>query len=32
MGYDGVEEDILDITKENSAVNIFDSQDRLIPT
>lgn len=32
MGHDGVEEDILDITKENSAVNIFDSQDRLIPT
>jgi hypothetical protein len=32
MGHDDVEEDILDVTKENSVVNIFDSQDRLILT
>jgi hypothetical protein len=32
MGHDGVEQDILDVTEENSAVNIFHSQGRLIPT
>ena len=25
MGHNGFEKDILDVTKENSAVNIFDS-------
>ena len=32
MGHDGVEEDVLDVTKENSAMNIFDSKGRLIRT
>ena len=30
-GYDCVEEDILNLAKENSAMNIFESQGRLIP-
>ena len=32
MGHDGVEEDVLDVTKENSAVNILNSKGRLIRT
>jgi len=32
VGHDGVEEDVLDVTKEDGAVDIFDSQGRLIQT
>ena len=32
MGHDGVEKDVPDVTKENSAVNIFNSKGRLIRT
>ena len=32
VGHDGVEEDVLDVTKENSAVNILNSKGRLIRT